>query len=86
MYADRKGYPLEGVSIHVTHERDHAEDCDHCEDDETKVQSLNRAITIRGEALTDEQRAKLIEIADKCPVHKTLEGHLHIHTKDDGAG
>ena len=44
-----------------------------------KVQALNRSITLRGD-LTDEQRAKLIEIADKCPVHRTLEGALHIHT------
>ncbi|MDC0887122.1 bifunctional alpha/beta hydrolase/OsmC family protein [Altererythrobacter sp.] len=84
MYADRKGLPLEGVSIHVTHERNHGEDCDHAEAMETgtTIQALNRAITIRGDALTDENRAKLIEIADKCPVHKTLEGQLHIHTSD----
>ena len=84
MYADRKKLPLEGVSIHVTHERDHGEDCDHAHAMEKgeQIQSLNRAITIRGEELTEEDRAKLIEIADKCPVHRTLEGHLHIHTQE----
>lgn len=86
MYYDRKGWPVEGTSVHVTHERDHAKDCDHCEDEGegAKVQSLNRRIEIRGDALTAEQRAKIIEIADKCPVHKTLEGHLHIHTENAG--
>ena len=82
MYADRKEWPLEGVSVHVTHERNHAEECDHAEAmaDGRKLQSLNRAITIRGDELDEEQRAKLMAIADKCPVHRTLEGELHIHT------
>lgn len=85
MYADRKGLPFEGVSVHVTHERNHASDCDHCttgEEADGKVQALNRTIEIRGEGLTEDDRAKLMEIADKCPVHRTLEGHLHIHTGD----
>ena len=80
MYADRKELPLEGVTIHVTHERNHAEDCDHCEDEGSQVQALHRKITIRGDGLSAADRDKLIEIADKCPVHKTLEGHLHVHT------
>ena len=46
-----------------------------------QVQALKRVITLLGDDLTDEQRDKLIEIADKCPVHRTLEGHLHIHTE-----
>ncbi len=81
MYYDRKGWPVEGTSVHVTHERDHAADCEDDAED-AKIQALNRAIAIRGDDLTDEQRAKIIAIADKCPVHKTLEGHLHIHTED----
>ena len=83
MYADRKGWPFEGTRIHVTHERNHAEDCDHCDEEELAqgVQSLNRAIEVFGDDLTEEQREKIIEIADKCPVHRTLEGHLHIHTE-----
>ena len=85
MYADRKEWPLEGVEIHVTHERKHAEECDHVEamEEGRQIQALNRAIAITG-PLDDEQRAKLIEIADKCPVHRTMEGELHIHTQ--GAG
>ena len=82
MYADRKGWPLEGVSVQVTHERKHAEECDHVEamEEGRQMQALNRVIAIRGAKLDDEQRAKLIEIADKCPVHRTLEGELHVHT------
>ena len=85
MYADRKGIPFEGARVAVTHERDHAKDCDHCEEEGTQVQALHRVITLLGDELTDEQRSKLIEIADKCPVHRTLEGHLHIHTKVAGS-
>ncbi len=84
MYTDRKGWPVQGYNVHVTHEREHAKDCDHCEDEGegAQIQSLNRTIEVLGDDLTDEQRAKIIAIADKCPVHKTLEGHLHIHTKE----
>ncbi|MEL7685910.1 bifunctional alpha/beta hydrolase/OsmC family protein [Citromicrobium bathyomarinum] len=80
MYADRKGLPFEGARVAVTHERDHGKDCDHCEDEGSQVQALHRTITLLGDDLSAEQRDKLIEIADKCPVHRTLEGHLHIHT------
>ncbi len=84
MYTDRKQWPMEGTRIHLTHERDHHVDCDHCEDEGegAQIQSLHRSIEVLGEQLTDEQRAKIIEIADKCPVHRTLEGHLHIHTRE----
>ncbi|WP_100258866.1 bifunctional alpha/beta hydrolase/OsmC family protein [Qipengyuania seohaensis] len=83
MYADRKKWPLEGVSVHVTHERKHEEECDHVEamQEGKQMQALNRVISIRGDALDDEQRARLLEIADKCPVHRTLEGELHVHTR-----
>ena len=83
MYADRKGWPLESVSVKVTHERNHAEECDHVEamEEGKKMQALKRVIDIRGDELDEEQRTKLIEIADKCPVHRTLEGELHVHTR-----
>ncbi|MBD60174.1 MAG: hydrolase [Citromicrobium sp.] len=81
MYADRKGLPFEGARIALTHERGHAQDCDHCEEQDAQIQALNRVITLLGDGLTAEQRDKLMEIADKCPVHRTLEGHLHIHTE-----
>ncbi|MBD2841819.1 bifunctional alpha/beta hydrolase/OsmC family protein [Erythrobacter sp. KMU-140] len=84
MYADRKEWPFDGARIHVTHERNHAEDCGHAlsaEEEGMTAQALNRVIEVFGDELTEEQRRKIIEIADKCPVHKTLEGHLHIHTE-----
>ena len=86
MYAERKGLPFEGTRIAVTHERNHEEDCEHALDGEegAQIQALNRVITLLGDDLTDEDRAKLIEIADKCPVHRTLEGHLHVHTEVGG--
>ena len=83
MYADRKKWPFVGTNIHVTHERNHAEDCGHAvsEEEGMQTQALHRSIEVLGDELTAEQRSKIIEIADKCPVHRTLEGHLHIHTE-----
>ncbi len=80
LYADQKGWPFAGTRIHLTHERNHAEDSAHMLDEGAKVQALHRAIEVLGDALSEEQRDKIIAIADKCPVHRTLEGHLHIHT------
>ncbi|MEP0191025.1 MAG: alpha/beta fold hydrolase [Erythrobacter sp.] len=83
MYADRKGWPLEGTRVLVTHERAHAVDCEDCEEGQT-VQALKREIEVLGDDLTQDQRERIIEIADKCPVHKTLEGELHIVTSAKG--
>ncbi|WP_375291327.1 alpha/beta fold hydrolase [Qipengyuania sp.] len=88
LYAVRKGYPLDHVRVDVRHERDHVPDGDcHEQAMETgdKVQALYRSIALTGPDLTEEQRAKIVAIADKCPVHRTLEGELHIHT-EEGAG
>ena len=90
MYADRKGWPFEGAQVHVTHERNHADDCKEAagasEEEGMELQALYREIELLGDKLDEEQRTKIIAIADKCPVHRTLEGKLHIHTgsKDDG--
>lgn len=87
MYADRKQWPLEGTRIQLTHERDHGEDCGHvlsAEEREPTPQAILRKIEIEGTQLTDDQRSRMLEIADKCPVHKTLVGHLHIHTDPGG--
>lgn len=81
MYADRKGWPFVGVEVAVTHEAMHAEDLGHVADGEVEIQALNCVITFRGEALDEEQRGRLMEIADRCPVHRTLSSHLHIHTR-----
>ena len=77
MYAKRKKLPLEDVSIRLFHERVHAEDCIECE---ARIERITRRISLVGD-LNDEQRRKLLEIADKCPVHRTLESVPKIVTE-----
>lgn len=79
MYADRKGIPLEGVHIVLEHSREHVEDCRSCNNEDNRIDVIDRSITLRGD-LTDEHRQKLLEIAEKCPVHRTLENRIDIHT------
>ncbi len=79
MYAAKKGMALHNVRIELEHSRDHHLDCLDCEDGGTAIQAIDRAIEFTG-ALSESEQAKLLEIADKCPVHRTLEGELHIHT------
>lgn len=80
MYANRKKWPLENVAVDVTHDKIHAETCDDCETKTGKVDQFVRSITLTGD-LDADQRARLLEIADKCPVHKTLESEINIQTK-----
>lgn len=80
MYADRKGWPLEGVAVTVNHDRIHAKDCADCETAEGMVDHIERMVELRGD-LSDEQRDGLLKIADKCPVHRTLLGEKHIATR-----
>ncbi|MEO0466380.1 MAG: bifunctional alpha/beta hydrolase/OsmC family protein [Pseudomonadota bacterium] len=79
MYSDQKGWPLEKVSVALFHEKTHADDCAHCEEGR-KVDVFERRITVEG-PLDDDQRARLLEIADKCPVHRTLEEPVVIRTR-----
>ena len=82
MYAERKGIRLDKVRVELEHSRDHVKDCADCDVENGKqIQAIDRAIELEGD-LTDEERAKLLAIADKCPVHRTLESELHIHTTE----
>ena len=76
MYARRKGWPLSHVSVDVTHDKVHAEDV---EGDTRKIDGFHRAITLEGD-LDEDQRARLLAIADKCPVHRTLEASSRVTT------
>jgi putative redox protein len=80
MYAARKGWPLEHVHVRLRHDRVHASDCASCETKEGKVDRLERTLTLEG-PLTGEQRAKLTEMADRCPVHRTLESEVDVRTE-----
>ncbi|MBP2471208.1 putative redox protein [Crossiella equi] len=79
MYADRKQLPLEHVSVALRHSRVHAKDCADCETRQGKLDRIERTITLTGD-LTEEQRARLLEIADRCPVHRTLHSEIIIDT------
>jgi len=71
MYARRKNWPLARVSVTLKHEKLHAEDCAECESREGRVDRIERAIRIEGD-LDAEQRDRLMQIANRCPVHQTL--------------
>ena len=80
MYADRKNWLLGRISVRVHHEKIHAKDCVECENKEGRVDRIEREIQIEGE-LTDEQRTRLLEIADKCPVHRTLHSPVVVTSR-----
>ena len=80
LYAARKGFPLDGTRVRLRHSRDHRVDCENCAERGAKLERIDRELELFG-ALTDEQRARLAEIADRCPVHRTLTGHVEIVTK-----
>jgi uncharacterized OsmC-like protein/pimeloyl-ACP methyl ester carboxylesterase len=79
IYADHKTLPLERVTVRLNHKKIHAEDCENCETKEGMVDRIDRAITLEG-ALDAEARQRLMEIADKCPVHRTLTSEIDIRT------
>lgn len=80
MYADRKEWPLEEVTVHLQHDKAHATECRDCEDKGAKLDHLTRYIELAG-PLTEQQRQRLLEIANKCPVHRTLTSDIVINTE-----
>jgi len=81
MYADRKGWPLAGVTAVLSHSKIHARDCEDCESTEGYIDRIERTLVLQGD-LDQTQRGRLLEIADKCPVHKTLRGEVTVVTRE----
>ena len=80
MYARKKSWPLEAVTVRLRHSRIHAIDCAECETKEGLLDHIERDIQLTG-TLTGEQRARLLEIAKKCPVNRTLQSEINIQTR-----
>ena len=79
LYAERKALPLERITVRLSHSRIHAADCENCETKEGMLDRIDRVIALAGE-LDEDQRRRLLEIADKCPVHRTLTSEIDIRT------
>ncbi len=80
MYADKKEWNLREVKVHLEHFKQHAKDSDCCDKDEPKIDKFVREINLKGN-LTEEQKQRLLQIANRCPVHRTLENKIEIETK-----
>ncbi len=80
LYARRNQWPLQGVAVQLRHSRIHAEDCASCETKQGMLDRIESDIDLSG-PLSPEQRAKLLEIAKKCPIHRTLTSEVEIRTR-----
>ncbi len=80
MYAKRKGWKLDHIHVTLSHSKVHANDCDECEDAEGYVDVIERIIKLEGDLSMDQQQ-RLLEIADKCPVHRSLQSNIRIRTR-----
>jgi putative redox protein len=80
LYARRKQWPLESVTVTLRHSKIHAADCEDCENKDGMLDRIECNVELHG-TLTDEQRARLLEIANMCPVHKTLTSGIDIRTR-----
>jgi putative redox protein len=85
LYADRKKLPLTRTHVRLRHNRIYATDCAECETKEGMIDRIERVITLEGD-LDAGQRAQLIDIANKCPVHRTLKSEIDIRTVEEPAG
>ena len=80
MYADRKKWPVDEINVHLDHMKVHAHDCDECDSASSKIDHIEKSIEFKGD-LDEKQKNRLLEIADKCPVHRTLQGDIKITTE-----
>jgi putative redox protein len=80
LYARRKGWAVAGIEVRLRHSKIYAADCAECETRDGHIDRIERDILLSGD-LSDDQRAKLREIADKCPVHRTLKSEVDIRTR-----
>jgi putative redox protein len=80
MYARRKAWPLTSVSVTLSHEKSHAADCANCESGGAQLDLIDRRLALEG-PLSDEQRERLLDIANRCPVHRTLASQMKIVTR-----
>ena len=80
LYAERKKLPLDKVTVRLKHDKVHAENCAECETKDGKIDRIDREIELAGD-LDEAQRALLLEIANKCPVHRTLHSEMWIATQ-----
>ncbi len=81
MYAERKGIALDSVEVRLSHGRIHSKDCEDCETQDGMLDEIRREIHLEGE-LDEAQRARLMEIATRCPVHRTLTSEVKIRTTE----
>jgi uncharacterized OsmC-like protein len=79
LYAERRKWPLERADVRLRHRKVHAKDCVDCETQPAKMDVVDRVLILHG-ALTEEQRTKLLEIANRCPVHQTLGSKIEVNT------
>jgi len=80
MYVKRKDWDLRNVEVHTSYSKSHAEDCENCENDSAKIDTFEREIKLEG-SLDEKQIKRILQIADKCPVHKTLHNETQVITK-----
>ena len=80
MYANHKKLPLDDVTVTLSHDRQHVSDCEGCEEAPQKIEVINRTVTLVGD-LSEEHRQRMLQIADRCPVHLTLHSNLNVQTQ-----
>ena len=80
MYAQRKGWPLESIEVSLQHERIHAQDCADCETRDGYLDQITKFISLRG-PLDAEQRQRLMDVSERCPVQQTLQHEIHIESR-----